>query len=841
MEDDTDPPEQPPHDDEEHTKQAEPFPVPKNRIITQLIEEETKRAYLDYAMSVIVGRALPDIRDGLKPVHRRILFAMHELGILHNKPYKKCARIVGEVLGKYHPHGDTAVYDALVRMAQSFSLRYPLIQGQGNFGSIDGDNPAAMRYTESRLTVLAEQMLADIDKETVAFVPNFDDSLQEPSVLPSKLPNLLINGSSGIAVGMATNIPPHNLREVCDALTAFIDHPDITIPELMRILPGPDFPTGGIITGSKGLLQAYSTGRGKIINRAQTTVEEGALIITEIPYQVNKSQLIEQIAQLVRSKTITGISDIRDESDRRGMRIVIETKRDADPDVVLNQLFLHTRLQSTFGINLVALVNNEPKTLTLRQIISLFITHRKEVVVKRTRYNLTKAEERAHLLQGLLIALQHIDEVIALIRGSANPDIAKSGLTGRFSLTPVQAQAILDMRLQRLTSLEQEKTREEHASLLVQIADLRDILASEARIMQIIKDELAELKSAYGDGRKTAIQDGDSEEMRAEDLVADEPVAVTITHSGYIKRTSLTEYHQQRRGGKGVIAATTKEGDFVKSLMIANTHDTILCFTDRGQLHWLRVYEIPDASRQSKGKAIVNLLGTQERITALVRVQGFRSGYLFMATKQGVVKKTGADLFANPRKGGIRAITMAEGDELIDVQLITDDAHILLATRQGNAVRFAASSIRPIGRSGQGVRGIRLRKDDELIGMVVTHPNKTLFTITAHGYGKRTPVEEYRLIRRGGSGVRNIICSERNGPVVAVVSVQDGDDVMVVSKNGVIIRVPVSGISVIGRNTQGVRIIKLEKGDIVVSAARVMGDIASAQDPSSPPPPEQPL
>ncbi|MBI4149447.1 DNA gyrase subunit A [Candidatus Woesearchaeota archaeon] len=824
---DTDEPYSPEQEDAAPTGQSK-------RVITRLIEEETKQAYLDYAMSVIVGRALPDIRDGLKPVHRRILFAMHELGILHNKPYKKCARIVGEVLGKYHPHGDTAVYDALVRMAQSFSLRYPLIQGQGNFGSIDGDNPAAMRYTESRLTVLAEEMLSDIDKETVDFVPNFDDSLQEPAVLPSKLPNLLINGSSGIAVGMATNIPPHNLRETSDALIAFIDNPAITVPEIMRFLPGPDFPTGGIITGSKGLLQAYSTGRGKIINRARATTEEDAIIVTEIPYQVNKSQLIEHIAELVRSKVITGISDIRDESDRRGMRIVIETKRDADPDVVLNQLFIHSRLQSTFGINLVALVHNEPKTLNIKQIISLFVSHRKEVVVKRTTYDLRKAEERAHILEGLLIALQHIDDVIALIRGSADPDTAKAGLASQFSLTEIQAQAILDMKLQRLTSLEQEKTREEHTSLLERIADLRDILASEARIMQIIKDEIAELKASYGDERKTAIQDGDGEEISDSDLVAEEHVAVTITHSGYIKRTSLNEYRQQRRGGKGVIAASTKEGDFVRSLMIANTHDYILCFTEHGQLHWLKVYQIPDASRQSKGKAIVNLLDTHERITAFVRVKDFNSGYLFMATKQGTVKKTEAGLFANPRRGGIRAITMAPGDELIDVQLIADDAQILLATKRGNAVRFAASAIRPIGRSGQGVRGIKLRKNDEVVGMVLTHPNKTLFTITAHGYGKRTPVDDYRLIRRGGSGVRNIICSERNGIVVAVVSVQDGDDVMVVSKNGVIIRVPVSGISVIGRSTQGVRIIKLEKGDTVVSAARVMGDIITALPEPSP-------
>ena len=1228
--------------------------IKNKRVFSRLIEEEMKKSYLDYAMSVIVGRALPDVKDGLKPVHRRILYAMWQMGMLHNKPYKKCARIVGEVLGKYHPHGDTAVYDALVRMAQDFSLRYPLIQGQGNFGSIDGDSAAAMRYcitgdsliltdrgilpirnisnkleskikmkilsyngkkksaskffnsgrhniielktklgykikgsynhplmcwtfknnipqiewklleninkndiiiinrnhnlfskisldlkkyypkigfrnnvklpkemnndlafllgalvsegsfhnnqilfnnqdkqfynkiksiilsqfkgiqlyerkikkkctelsiyeqkvviflknigltyvksskkeipfsvltsskdniqnflkalfegdgsvkyktdkrhngksieltynsksiklieqlkilllnfgivttnpykdkrndcykliisgyksikkfkdeinffserkrkiisninsmnsyrmsktdsipyineylrkkykkefiiknnfdrynnleknyseliriidskdkqlidfilknkylfnevleikklnkteevysvkvdgkchsfvangfinhnTEARLAQIAEEILFDIEKETVNFVPNFDDSLKEPSILPSKIPNLLINGSSGIAVGMATNIPPHNILEVCDGVINTINNPEITIKELFQIIKGPDFPTSGIITGTSGILQSYSSGRGKITIKSKADIEKNKIIVSQIPYMVNKSQLIKEIADLAKKKTISGISDIRDESDRSGMRIVIEFKKDSNPDIILNQLFKHSRLQVTFGINIVALVNNEPKTLNLKELIKYFIDHRKEIITKRTQFDLDKAEKKKHILEGLIIALNSIDSVIKLIKSSKSAETARSNLIESYKLSIEQAQAILDMRLQRLTSLEQEKIKEEHKYLLSLISELKSILYSEQKILDIIKNELEEIKKKYGDARKTQIIAGE-ESIEIEDLIEKEEVVVTITHSGYIKRTSLDEYRQQKRGGKGVIAATTKDEDFIENIFIANTHSYILCFTEEGNVHWLKVYQIPDASRQSKGKAIVNLLNSKENISAFIPIKTFKEGYLFMATKKGIVKKTSALLFSNPRKGGIRAITL-DNDRLINVKFTNGQKEITLATKKGNAVRFHEKKIRPIGRAGQGVRGIKLKKDDEVIGMVIAKEDKTLLTITENGYGKRTKISEYRLISRGGSGVRNIICNERNGNVVAVNSVRDGDEIMLISKNGIVIRMLVDNINVIGRNTQGVRLMKL-KNDKVVAAAKIAGE-----------------
>ena len=1226
----------------------------KKKIFSRLIEEEMKKSYLDYAMSVIVGRALPDVKDGLKPVHRRILYAMWQMSMLHNKPYKKCARIVGEVLGKYHPHGDTAVYDALVRMAQDFSLRYPLIQGQGNFGSVDGDSPAAMRYcitgnsliltdrgilpirnisnkqeakinmnilsyngknnpaskffnsgkhnilelktklgynikgsynhplmcwtyknnfpqiewkllenikkndiillnrnyslfskkslnlkqyyskkgfkndvklpkkvnndlafllgalvsegsfhnnqilfnnkdkefynkvksiilsqfkgiqlyerkikgkctelsiyeqkvviflkniglnqersdkkelpfsilrstkenikhflialfegdgsviyrtdkrhsgksiqlsydskstnlieqlkilllnfgivttnaykdkrnecykliisgydsikkfkdkinffserktsilaninsmnsyrmgktdyipytneylrkkykkefiiknnldrynnleknynklikiidskdkqlinfilknkylfnevleikkitkkeevysikvdskchsfiangfinhnTEARLSRIAEEMLFDIDKETVNFVPNFDDSLKEPSILPSKIPNLLINGSSGIAVGMATNVPPHNIIEVCDGIITTINKPDIAIKELIQIIKGPDFPTGAIITGSSGILQSYSNGRGKITVKSKADIEKGKIIVTEIPYMVNKSQLIEEIANLVKNKTVTGISDIRDESDRSGMRIVIELKKDANPEIALNQLFKHSRLQVTFGINTVALVNNEPKTLNLKELIKYFIEHRKEIVTKRTSFDLNRAEKKKHILEGIIVALDNIDSVIKLIKKSKSAEIAKNNLIEEYRLSIDQAQAILDMRLQRLTSLEQEKIKEEHKHLLKLIEELKLILASEQRILDIIKNELEEIKNKYGDKRKTQIIETE-EVIEIEDLIKEEDVVVTITHSGYVKRTSLNEYKQQKRGGKGVIAALTKDEDFIENIFVANTHSYILCFTETGDVHWLKVYQIPESSRHSKGKAIINLLNTKENITAFIPIMTFREGYLFMATKKGIVKKTSALLFSKPRKGGIKAITL-DNDRLINVKFTNGSREIILATKKGRAVRFHEKNIRSIGRTGQGVRGIRLKKDDEVIGMVIAKEDRTLLTITENGYGKRTKITSYRLISRGGSGVRNIIYNERNGNVVAIKSVKEDDEIMLISKNGITIRMPVSNINIIGRNTQGVRLMKLEN-DKVVAAAKIIGE-----------------
>ncbi len=821
-------------DEEPSGKDAEE-PSSQDRIMPRLIEEEMKQSYVDYAMSVIIGRALPDVRDGLKPVHRRILFAMNEMGLHHNKPFRKSARIVGEVLGKFHPHGDSAVYDALVRMAQPFSLRYPLVQGQGNFGSIDGDSQAAMRYTEARLAKISEEILADIDKDTVNFVDNFDSSLKEPSVMPSKLPNLLINGSAGIAVGMATNIPPHNLSEVCDATIKLIDNLEMPLKELIELLPGPDFPTGGIIVGKKGLRSAYATGHGKLKVRARAVLEEGktkdVIIVKEIPYMVNKSMLIEEIANCVKNKLISGISDLRDESDRKGMRIVIELKKEANHEVVLNQLYKHTRMQTTYSINLLALADNKPKVMNLKELMINFIRHRRSVVIRRTNFNLKKAEERAHILQGLIIALDDIDTAIKIIRRSKSVEAAHEALVSHFKLTKVQTQAILDMRLQKLTSLEQEKIKQEHSQLLKLIKELKEILDSEIRILDIIKNELLEVQKKYLDERRTEILDVDEEDIDIEDLIDEEDVVVTISHSGYIKRTSLDLYKKQRRGGKGIIATTTKEEDIVEHFLIANTHDYMLFFTNLGTVHWLKVYRIPESGRYSSGKAVVNLLQLpkEANITAYIRIKGFdEQHYLVMATRKGIVKKTNLMAYSRPRAGGIRAISLDEGDYLINVALTDGEQHILLTTRNGQAVKFKERDVRPMGRTARGVRGVRLRSGDKVIGMVIGEDDKTLLTVTENGYGKRTKVSEYRLINRGGMGVKNIICSERNGKVVAVKSVTDEDEVMFISKNGIIIRTPVKGISVIGRNTQGLRLMKLNSGDKVVDAAKVAGNESGA-------------
>ncbi|MBW2967786.1 DNA gyrase subunit A [Candidatus Woesearchaeota archaeon] len=806
-------------------------PNAAKNIIPTIVEEEIKKSYLDYSMSVIVGRALPDARDGLKPVHRRVLFAMHDLGMLSNKPFKKSARIVGEVIGKYHPHGDSAAYDTLVRMAQGFSLRYPLIQGQGNFGSIDGDSAAAMRYTEARLAKISEDLLEDINKDTVDFQPNFDGELKEPVVLPCKIPNLLVNGSSGIAVGMATNIPPHNIGEVIDGTVHLIDNPDAEPDDLMQFVQGPDFPTGGIITSTSGIHHAYNTGKGKIRVRAKTHFEDlksrTAIIISEIPYQVNKSILIEQIADLVRDKNITGIHDIRDESDRDGMRIVIELKADATQEVVLNQLFKHTRMESTFGMIFLGLVDNQPRILNLKELLSEFIGHRRNVVRRRTEFDLKKAEERAHILEGLITALNDIDAVVQKIKQSKDAETARSVLMADYSLSEMQAKAILEMRLQKLASLEQEKIRSEHKSLLELISQLKDILASEQRILDVIKSELKEMRDKYADPRLTEISEIEEEDISMEDLIEEEDMVVTITHDGYIKRTPVDTYRRQGRGGKGVIGATAKDEDFVEHLFVASTHSNVLFFTDQGQVHWLKVYHLPVGSRQAKGKAIVNLIGlrAEEKIKAFVPVMEFDDQhYLVFSTRNGTIKKTSLEQFSRPRKGGIRAITIGEGDELIDVVLTDGSMNLIIATKDGMAVRFSEDDVRPMGRAAAGVRGISLKGDDAVIGMVIADDEKTLLTATENGYGKRTPVPDYRLIKRGGVGVKNIVCSERNGCAVTIRSVTDDDELMLISQNGIIIRTAVKDISVIGRATQGVRIMRLQDGDRLMDAAKIINE-----------------
>lgn len=802
----------------------------KQKILPRVIEDEMKLSYLDYAMSVIVGRALPDVRDGLKPVHRRILYAMNDMGMLHNKPFKKSARIVGDVLGKYHPHGDSAIYDALVRLAQPFSMRYTLINGQGNFGSIDGDRAAAMRYTEAKLQRMAEEILQDIDKETVSFVPNFDGSLKEPSVLPSKAPNLLINGSSGIAVGMATNIPPHNLSEVADATVEYIDNPECSVAKLMSHIQGPDFPTGGTILGRSGIIKAYETGKGLVRVRARTEVEEKGtrerIIVKEIPYMINKANLIEQIADLVRDKVITGISDIRDESDREGMRIVIEIKKDASTDVVLNQLYAHSNLKSTFGINLLALVDNQPKVMGLRDILGHFVDHRKEMVTRRTKYDLDKAEKRAHVLEGLTIALDNIDSAVQLIKSSSSADAAKNGLMKRFDLSETQSQAILEMRLQKLTSLEQDKIRSELKEIKTLIQELRSILASEKKVYDIIKEEMKDLKEKYGDERRTGIE-SDFEEIDMEDLIEEEDVLISISHMGYIKRVPIDTYRKQNRGGKGIIGATVKDEDFIQSLFVANTHSYILFFTDRGTVHWVKVHQVPEGRRQARGKSIANLIQVPSgvRVTAFVPVKEFDDKhYLLMGTRKGVIKKTLLSHYSRPRKGGIRGINLDEGDSLIEVKMTSGDDEIILATRKGMAVRFHEKDARPMGRTSRGVRGIMLSSDDVVVSMVIAEKHKAIFTITENGYGKRTKVDEYRLISRGGKGVRNIRCSSRNGDVVNALSVSEGDEIVCMSRKGITMRTGVKGVSVIGRDTQGVRIMKLSPEDEVVSVAKIISD-----------------
>jgi DNA gyrase subunit A len=800
----------------------------QEKIIPRVIEDEMKQSYVDYAMSVIVGRALPDVRDGLKPVHRRILYAMYDMGMLHNRPFKKSARIVGEVLGKYHPHGDTAVYDTMVRMTQAFSLRYPLVHGQGNWGSIDGDSAAAMRYTEARLKKLSEEIMQDIDKETVKFVDNFDGSLKEPAVLPCKVPNLLINGSSGIAVGMATNVPPHNMGEVCDAVISQIENPDISVLDLMQNIQGPDFPTGGLICGKNGIRNAYSTGRGKLTIRAKTDIEERgdkqSIIISEIPYMVNKSEMVKEIADLVKDRKIRGISDIRDESDKDGIRVVIELKGDTNVKVVLNQLYKHTRAQTTFGIIMLALVDGEPHVLNLKQLLQHYIDHRKDVITKRTKFDLRKAEERAHILAGIITALDNIDDVIKIIKNAKLVSEAKASLMKRFDLTEKQAIAILDMKLQRLTSLEQEKVKKEREELLKLIEELKAILGSEQRILDIIKKELHELKSKYADERRTEITDVETTELNMEDLVKPADMIITVSHAGYIKRLPVHTYKQQRRGGKGVIGAGKKEEDFIESLFVANTHSYILFFTNKGKVHWLKVYYIPEASRQARGKAIVNLLqlDKDEKITAFVPVKEFDdSHFIVMVTKNGIIKKTNLEEFSNPRKTGIIACKLRGDDELINVGLTDGNKNIVIATKNGMAVRFKEDKVRAMGRTAAGVRGITLR-NDKVVGMVVADGDATLLTVTENGYGKRTKLSAYRETNRGGVGVRNIICSERNGKVVGVRPVTDYDDLMFISKNGIIIRTAGKGLSVIGRNTQGVRVMKLSEEDKLVAAAKVV-------------------
>jgi len=793
------------------------------------IESEMKKSYLDYAMSVIIGRALPEVRDGLKPVHRRILFAMRELKNDWNKAYKKSARIVGDVIGKYHPHGDTAVYDTIVRMAQDFSLRYPLIDGQGNFGSVDGDPPAAMRYTEIRMMRIAHEMMEDLDKETVEFVSNYDDSLSEPSVLPAKIPNLLVNGSAGIAVGMATNIPPHNLFEVIEAAKAVIDNPNLTAQDLLEYIPGPDFPTAGIIYGTNGIHEAYTTGRGIIRIRARAVIEKDkrtgreTIVVTELPYQVNKAKLIEKIADLIRKKQIEGVRYIRDESDREGMRIAVGLKKDQFAEVIINQLYKHTQMENSFGIIFLAIVNNQPQQLSLKKIFEHFILHRREIIIRRTRYDLKKAEARAHILEGLKIALENIDDVVFLIRESKSPDQAKKGLVRTYDLTEIQAQAILDMRLQRLTGLEQEKILEEYKNTLKDIAWYKEILGSERLVKNIIKDELTEIQQDYGDERRTEIVES-TKEITIEDMIVEEDMVVTISKSGYIKRNPITLYRKQQRGGKGKTAMGVKDDDFIASLFVASTHHMFLFFTNQGRVYWCKVYDIPQAGRMSRGKAIVNLLnlGKDEKLTTVLAVPAFEPGYyIIMATRSGLVKKTDLMAFSRPRSGGIIALSLVPGDELIATRITDGTQNIFLGSAMGKSIRFHESDVRPSGRVARGVHGLRLAKGDRIVGMEVLSHGQTLFAATENGYGKRTSIDEYPLQRRGGKGVITIKTSKRNGQVVAILLVDDDDDLMLMADTGKLIRMSVSQISVISRNTQGVKLIGLLPEEKVAGVARL--------------------
>lgn len=803
--------------------------IQTREIIPVNIEDEIQRSYLDYAMSVIIGRALPDMRDGLKPVHRRILYAMYREGLLSSKSYSKCAGVVGEVLKKYHPHGDAAVYDSLVRLAQDWNMRYPLVDGQGNFGSVDGDPAAAYRYTEARLMALAEEMLVEIDKDTVDFQPNFDNSTYEPVVLPSKIPNLLINGSDGIAVGMATKIPPHNLTEIINGLVVLIDNPQVLLKDLMKLIPGPDFPTGAFIDGIEGIKQAYETGRGVLKLRARAFVENIAkgdrecIVVTEIPYQVNKARLIENIAELVQNEKLQGVSDLRDESDRDGMRIVIELKRGAVAGVVLNQLYAHTAMETSFGIILLGIVGGQPKILGLKDSLQLFLDHRKEVVTRRTAYELRQAEARAHILEGLKIAVENIDEVVAIIKRSKEPSAAQEALIKRFKLSELQAKAILDLRLQRLTGLERQKIVEEYEALLKEIKRLRAILADEKEVYKIIKDEIEDIKKRYGDQRRTVIQ-AKSKELSVEDLIQDEEMVVTVSHGGYVKRNPISIYRAQRRGGRGKSGMSVKGEDFVEKLFIASTHSYLLVFTAHGKVHWLKVHEVPEFGRTARGQSITNLIRmpATEKIAAILPVKEFEAGkFIVMATKMGVIKKTELSAYANPRSAGIIAATIDEGDELISVDVTDGKQELFLATREGQSIRFKEDEVRDMGRSARGVKGITLRKEDFVVGMEVLNSTSNILTVTEKGYGKRSEVAEYRVQSRGGSGVKTIKVGDKNGIVVGVLQVMDTDDIMLVTDQGVVIRSGVKEVSVQGRSTQGVRLISLEDGSRVVSVAKL--------------------
>lgn len=813
------------------------------KLIPINIEDEMKSAYIDYSMSVIVSRALPDVRDGLKPVHRRVLFGMHELGVLSNRAHKKSARIVGEVLGKYHPHGDSSVYDTMVRMAQEWSLRYMMVDGQGNFGSIDGDSPAAMRYTEARMRKISEDMLADIDKETVDHQLNFDDTLKEPTVLPTRVPNLLINGASGIAVGMATNMPPHNLTEVVNGIIAHIDNPEIEIDELMQYIKAPDFPTGGIIYGYDGVRQAFKTGRGRVVMRAKANIEEvkgrECIIVSEIPYQVNKAEMIKKTVDLIEDKKIEGISMIRDESDRKGMRIVYVLKRDAIPNIVLNNLYKHTALQSSFSVNNIALVNGRPQLLNLKDLIHYFVEHRHEVVVRRTEYELRKAQERAHILEGLIIASDNIDEVIAIIRSSQSPDEARSRLMERFQLSEIQSRAIVEMRLRQLTGLEQDKLRAEYAEIMKFIEDCKDILAHKERRMEIIKNELIEVKEKYGDERRSTIEYAGGD-FSIEDMIPDESVVITISHAGYIKRTSLTEYKTQNRGGVGQKASTTRDQDFLEHLFVSSNHQYMLFFTQKGKCFWMRVFEIPEGSKTSKGRAIQNLINIEQddKLKAFISVQDLKdeeyinSNYLVMATKKGIVKKTLLEAYSRPRQNGINAINVKDGDELLEAKLTSGSSQIMLAVKSGKAVRFEEEKVRAIGRNGAGVRGITLADDhDEVVGMItIENPlEETVLVVSEKGYGKRTYIDEpdtqepiYRITNRGGKGVKTISITEKTGNLVAIKSVAEGDDLMIINKSGIAIRLPIDDLRIMGRATQGVRLINIKGNDAIAAVAKVM-------------------
>lgn len=804
------------------------------KIIKINIEEEMKSAYIDYSMSVIVSRALPDVRDGFKPVHRRVLYGMYELGVMSNRPYKKSARIVGEVLGKYHPHGDTSVYDSMVRMAQDWSLRYMLVDGQGNFGSIDGDSPAAMRYTEARLRKISEDMLIDIEKETVDYRLNFDDSLKEPTVLPTRVPNLLINGASGIAVGMATNMPPHNITEVINATVAYIDDNDIEIAGLMEHVKAPDFPTGGTIYGYDGVRQAFETGKGRVVIRAKSRFEEedgrDKIIVEEIPYMVNKAEMIRKTAELVNDKKIEGISDIRDESDRKGMRIVYILKRDAIPNIVLNQLFKYTQLQSSFSVNNIALVKGRPMLLNLKDMIKYFVEHRHEVVVRRTQFELNQAEKRAHVLEGLLIALDNLDAVIALIRSSKTPEEARNGLMESFSLTEIQARAILDLRLQKLTGLERDKIKDEHAELMKLINHLKEILANKDLRMQIIKDELLEILEKYGDERRTGIEYGGAD-LSIEDMIPDEEVVITISHLGYIKRTPLTEYRTQNRGGVGHKGVNTRDKDFIEHIFVATNHNYMLFFTEAGKCFWLRVYEIPEGSKSSKGRAIQNLINipSDDKVMAYLNVLGLsdeeyiNNHYIIMCTKKGVIKKTTLEAYSRPRQNGINAITVRDGDQLLEAKLTTGNSEIMLAARSGKAIRFHETATRPMGRNASGVRGISIDTDtDEVIGMVCVDNNDSdILVVSENGYGKRSDINDYRITNRGGKGVKTISITDKTGSLIAIKNVTDENGLMIINRSGVMIRLNVSDMRVMGRATQGVRLINLKKGDVIAAVAKV--------------------